>query len=201
MGEELGPGRPRSIGNDGGGAWVMVSHCRQLILGRTWTTTLKCDGTYSSTSRSSLPIRLSFLLPHAGQTQVASCSTRSRGRWAEQRLTAPGAPLVALGRTPKRHGTASWRASCSAVSLFEIADQQLELLEPLGGLAEAGPLHECQRRAQLLDVQRLRMDLGVTRGKLALLGGERVLQQAASARRAWGSKAAKRLPMACLLLP
>jgi hypothetical protein len=34
-----------------------------------------------------------------------------------------------------------------------------------------------QRRAQLLDVQCLRMDLGVTRGKLALLGGERVLQR------------------------
>jgi hypothetical protein len=60
----------------------MVSQARQLIFGRTWTTTLKCEGTYSSTSRSSVPIRLSFLLPQAGQTHLASCSTRSRGRWA-----------------------------------------------------------------------------------------------------------------------
>ena len=36
-----GPGRPRSIGKEGTGAWLMVSQARQLMRGRTWRTTLK----------------------------------------------------------------------------------------------------------------------------------------------------------------
>ena len=84
------------------------------------------------------------------------------------RLTASGAPLAALGRAP-RHGGVLTSLLLGRL-LFEIADQQLELLEPL-------PLHERQRRAQLLDVQRLGVDLGVPRRQFALLGRERRLQR------------------------
>jgi hypothetical protein len=92
-----------------------------------------------------------------------------------QRLTAPGATLAALGQAPRHGGVLA--SLLLGRLLFEIADQQLELLEPLGGLAEAGPLHERQRRAQLLDVQRLGVDLGVPRRQFALLGRERRLQR------------------------
>jgi hypothetical protein len=92
-----------------------------------------------------------------------------------QRLTATAARLATPGRAPCHGGVLA--SLLLGRLLLEVADQKLELLKPLGGAAEAGPLHERQRRAQLLDVQRLRMDLGVTRGKLALLGGERLLQR------------------------
>src|SRR5918995_4529360 len=110
----LGPGRPRSIGNDGGGAWVMVSHCRQLILGRTWTTTLKCEGTYSSTSRSSAPTRVSAVLPHVGQAHAGSYTTRSRGRCAGNGCR----PRVRRSLVVEGRGStaASRRACCAAAS-------------------------------------------------------------------------------------
>src|SRR4051794_25978841 len=75
-----GPGRPRSIGSDGIGDCTMVSHDRQLSFGRTWQITLKLDGTYSRTSRSSCPIRLKVVPPHPGQAQVGSWVTVWRGR-------------------------------------------------------------------------------------------------------------------------
>ena len=64
----------------------MVSQSRQLILGRACTRTLKCDGTYSNTSRSSVPIRVRRVLPQAGHVHAASCSTRSRGRCSGKAL-------------------------------------------------------------------------------------------------------------------
>ena len=42
----------------------------------------KCEGTYSKISRSSVPMRLSLVLPQAGQAQAAACSTCSRGKYA-----------------------------------------------------------------------------------------------------------------------
>ncbi len=57
MGEQRRPRTPFSIGSVGIGAWTTVSRARQLIFGRTCTTRLKWEGTYSSTSRSSAPIR------------------------------------------------------------------------------------------------------------------------------------------------
>src|SRR3954447_982492 len=78
----LGPGRPRSIGSDGIGACTIVSHDRQLSFGRTCWVTLKLEGTYSSTSRSSCPIRLNVVPPQPGQVQAGSWVTVSRGRWA-----------------------------------------------------------------------------------------------------------------------
>ena len=75
-------GATASIGSDGIGGSTMVWQFRQLIFGRAWTMTLKCEGTYSSTSRSSVPISVRLVPPQAGQTQFGSCSTRSRGRWS-----------------------------------------------------------------------------------------------------------------------
>ena len=75
-----GPGRPRSIGSDGIGACTIVSHDRQLSFGRTCRITLKQEGTYSSISRSSSPIRLKTVPPQAGQVQGGSWMTVSRGR-------------------------------------------------------------------------------------------------------------------------
>lgn len=98
--------------------------------------------------------------------------TRQVGR---QRPTATGATLAALRRAPRHGGVLA--SLLLGRLLFKVADQKFQLLEPFRGAAEAGPLHERQRRAQLLDVQRLGMDLGVPRGKLALLGGERLLQR------------------------
>ena len=64
----------------GRGACTTVSQARQLIFGRTCSTRLKCEGTYSRTMRSSAPIRPNFVAPQIGQTQGASCMTVSSGR-------------------------------------------------------------------------------------------------------------------------
>ena len=61
---------------------TIVSQARQLSLGRTCRITLKLEGTYSSTSRSSCPMRLNRLPPHPGQVQTGSCVMVSRGRCA-----------------------------------------------------------------------------------------------------------------------
>lgn len=75
MGEQRGTGRPFSIGNVGIGAWATVSQARQLIFGRTCTMRLKWEGTYSSTSRSSAPIRPNLSPPQVGHTHGASWRT------------------------------------------------------------------------------------------------------------------------------
>jgi hypothetical protein len=54
------------------GACTIVSQPRQLIFGRTCTTRLKKDGTYSSTSRSSSPILLNSAPPQHGHEQAGS---------------------------------------------------------------------------------------------------------------------------------
>jgi hypothetical protein len=51
------------------------------------------------------------------------------------------------------------------------------LLDPLRGAPEAGALHERERRSQLLDVQRLGIDLGIACRELTVLGCERLLQR------------------------
>src|SRR5208282_5652469 len=92
-----GPGRPRSIGSVGIGACTMVSQDRQLSFGRRWRITLKLEGTYSSTSRSSWPIRLKVVPPQPGQEQAGSWMTVSRqvlGQRPADRLAA----LTWLGR-------------------------------------------------------------------------------------------------------
>jgi hypothetical protein len=44
MGQQAGPGRPRSISNAGISAWAMLPHCRQEKAGRTWRMTWKRPG-------------------------------------------------------------------------------------------------------------------------------------------------------------
>ena len=80
VGEQRRPRRPFSIGSVGMGACTTVSQARQLIFGRTCSTRLKCEGTYSRTMRSSAPIRPNFVAPQVGQTQGASCMIVSSGR-------------------------------------------------------------------------------------------------------------------------
>ena len=65
---------------DGGAATAFVRPREQVILAPERCTRLKCEGTYSSTMRSSAPIRPNFVSPQAGQTQGASCVTVSSGR-------------------------------------------------------------------------------------------------------------------------
>ncbi len=79
-----GPGRPLSIGSVGMGACTMVSQARLLIFGRTCSTRLKCESTYSSAMRSSTPIRPNLVSPHLGETHGASCKTISSGRWSSK---------------------------------------------------------------------------------------------------------------------
>src|SRR5438445_10615892 len=75
-----GPARPRSIGNDGSGACMIVAQLRQERIGRTCSTTLKDDGTYSSTSVTSSPILRSTVASHDEQDRGGACTTRSRGK-------------------------------------------------------------------------------------------------------------------------
>ncbi len=92
-----------------------------------------------------------------------------------QRLATAGTPLPGRRGAPIRSRVPA-RLLLGGL-LLEIADQQLELLDPLRGATEAGALHERQRRSQLLDVQRLGVDLGITRRELAVLGRKRLLQR------------------------
>ena len=82
-----GPGRPRSIGSEGIGGCVIVSQARQLSFERTCTMALKCEGTYFSTSRASVPITVSFVPPQAGQAHGASCIDTFARQMIGQRFT------------------------------------------------------------------------------------------------------------------
>ena len=99
-----GPGRPFSIGSVGIGAWTMVSQARQLIFGRTCSTRLKCEGTYSSTSRSSAPIRPNF---------VSAAGRADAGRFVHDRLKRQ---MVGQGRADARAWLLRRRPLVSAAS-------------------------------------------------------------------------------------
>ena len=75
--------------------------------------------------------------------------------------------------------------------LFEFADQQFELLdlvfELLGGTAESRAAQDGQLHLQLLDMQRLGMDLGGVGGDFDVLAGQFGLQVGGEARSACGS--------------
>ena len=178
-----GPGRPRSIGSDGIGACTMVSQARQLSFGRTWRITLKLEGTYSSTSRSSWPMRLNTVPPQPGQVQAGSWVTVSRGRCAGSGLRTGclrwrglagglGSAGVPVGRLV--------RGVLGGSSSFEFADQQFELLdlavELLRGAAEPRASQHGQLHLQLLDMQRLGVDLRRIGGDLDLLARQLGLQ-------------------------
>src|SRR5882757_5382990 len=65
----------------GGGAWWIASQQRHDTFGRTCSITLKCPGTYSSTSLLSSPSARTSP-PQAGQAAAGRCTTVSRGRWS-----------------------------------------------------------------------------------------------------------------------
>ena len=74
-----GPGRPRSIGRDGNAACVIRSQHEQAMRGRTIRFTTKRPGTYSSSSVTSSPSRLS-LPPQEAQASPTSRTVSLRGR-------------------------------------------------------------------------------------------------------------------------
>lgn len=53
-----------------------LREARQHIFGRRCTTRLKCEGTYSSTSRSSVPILLKTVPPHFGHLECYCVAQR-----------------------------------------------------------------------------------------------------------------------------
>ena len=78
---------------------------------------------------------------------------RQMGR---QRLATARTRRARLGGRPISGGLGGRLTSLVlGFGFLEVTDQQLELKGPLRGAAEAGPLHQRERRAQLLDVQRL----------------------------------------------
>ncbi len=65
-----GPARPRAIGCEGAGGWLIASQRRQLTSSRTCSTTFQRRGSHSSVSVTSSP-SLRTGPPHLGQAQGA----------------------------------------------------------------------------------------------------------------------------------
>ena len=157
------------MGREGIGACTIVSQTRQLSLGRMCWITLKLEGMYSSTSRSSWPIRLNTLPPQPGQVQAGSWVTISRGRWSGS-LVQTGllarAPPVGMLRSILFSGTGGIGGGSARIFLsgllLEFTDQQLKLfnvaVELLGGTAEPCAAQHGELHLELLDVQRLGVD-------------------------------------------
>ena len=100
---------------------------------------------------------------------------RQMGR---QRLATARTRRARLGGRPISGGLGRRLTSLVlGLCFLEIADQQLELVDPLRGAAEAGPLHQREGRPQLLDVERLGVELGIPCRELTIPGGERCLQR------------------------
>ena len=134
---------------------------------------MKLEGTYSSTSRSSWPIRLNVVPPQPAQIQAGSWVTVSRGRWAGSGVRTGCLRGSVLERLAVGLRVRFGRAGASVFSgsiLFERADQQFELLdvaiELLRGAVEPRAPQHGQLQLQLLDVQRLGVDLGRVGGNL-----------------------------------
>ena len=66
----FGPARPRAIGCEGAGGWLIASQERQLTFSRTCSTTFQRRGSHSSVSVTSSP-SLRTGPPHLGQAQGA----------------------------------------------------------------------------------------------------------------------------------
>ena len=179
-----GPGRPRSIGSDGIGACTIVSQARQLSFGRTCRITLKLEGTYSSTSRSSSPIRLQdgAAAARAGAGRLVDdglARQMLRQRLADRR-PARSRP-AGVGELGRRAGSAVLaRASLSAASSSSSPISSSSCSMSRSSFSEERPNRARRSTAscdlQLLDVQRLGVDLGVAGGDLELLARQFGLQ-------------------------
>jgi hypothetical protein len=74
-----GPARPRAIGWNGAGGWVMLSQARQLDFSRTVGITFHCQGITSSVSVIVSP-SLTGLPWQQGHAVGPGINTRSRGK-------------------------------------------------------------------------------------------------------------------------
>ena len=101
-----------------------------------------------------------------------------RQRFTDRLLAFP--PLDGLLGVPPGVGIADGSARLGTGIRFEFADQQLKLLDRvvklLGGAAEARAAQHRQLHLQLLDIQRLGMDLGRIGGDLDILACQLCLQ-------------------------
>ena len=70
---------PRGIGSSGIGACTIASHLRHEQAGRTWRTTSKRPGMYSSTSVTLSPTLRSSAPPQALHTSAGACTMSRRG--------------------------------------------------------------------------------------------------------------------------
>ena len=95
-----GPARPRAMGWNGAGGWVIVSHARQVNRSRTVCTTFHRRGIASSVSVTSSPSFASLPLQH-GHSVGPGITTRSRGRCAGS------GPRTGLRRMTGRGGSPS----------------------------------------------------------------------------------------------
>ena len=145
---------------------------------------MKLEGTYSSTSRSSWPMRLNIVPPQPGQVQAGSWVTVSRGRWAGSGVRTGclrwcvlagvlGSVFVSGSAVLVRASSAAASSSSSPISSSSCSIVAIELL---GGAAEPRAAQHGQLHLQLLDVQRLGMDLGGIGGDLDVLARQLGLQ-------------------------
>ena len=121
---------------------------------------------------------LSFVPPQPGQAQGAGWLTVSRGRCSGSRCRPPARAGFGDGLPA---GVAAERLGLGlGLALLELADQQLELLDGLVELlrraAEPRPAQHGQLGLELLDMQRLGVDLGVAGGDRQILLRELGLQ-------------------------
>jgi hypothetical protein len=147
-----GPGRPRSIGRDGSGAWTKRSQQAQVSRGRTIRFTMKRPGTYSSSSGD--------VLPDPAQAPAASGTspgTRGQFHFHPRDMIGDRTALrfVLLFGIRQLHPRGH-RGRCDLTGF----QGKLQLLGRLGGRAKPVRAVPCQLMAELLDQDRLRLDPG-----------------------------------------
>ena len=162
VGQQIaGPARPRGIGCDGAGGWVIASQARQENFSRTCWITFHCRGTSSSVSVTSSPSLRNGCRRSRGRRRRRIDDALAR-QMLGQRPARRLAPLESLApsifsRPPLRCHLRR-RLGLGRV-LFEVGELQLELLEEraaLRGLAEPLVAQLGDRELQLLDQQRRR---------------------------------------------
>jgi hypothetical protein len=147
-----GPGRPRSIGREGSGAWTKRSQQAQVSRGRTIRFTMKRPGTYASSPVTSSPIRRRRP-PQVRTCVCPGCQFDDHARdMVGDRTALRFVLLFDVGQLhPRRHRGGRDLAG------FQ---RQLQLLGRLGGRAKPVRAVPCQLMPELPDQDRLRLDPG-----------------------------------------
>lgn len=122
-----GPGRPRSMGREGGGAWTNRAQQAQVGRGRTIRFTMKRPGTYSSSSATSWPIRRRRP-PQPAQASAPGAEFHLHPGNVVRDRTAPGSVFLLDVRQAHPRGQ-----SCKALAHVGDARRQ-----PPGGRPEPG---------------------------------------------------------------